>query len=70
MALASISDALNELATRFAGQLLQPLDIGYDEARRVHNGVCEPGLQRSRNSPAGRRAAETAKSTARAQGPW
>ena len=41
MALSSISDAVNELATRFAGHLLQPLDIGYDEARRVHNGLID-----------------------------
>jgi hypothetical protein len=41
MAPASISDALNQLATRFGGQLLQPLDIGYDEARRVHNGLID-----------------------------
>jgi hypothetical protein len=37
----SIPDALNQLATRFGGQLLQPLDIGYDEARRVHNGLID-----------------------------
>ena len=37
----SISGPLNELATRFSGQLLQPLDIGYDEARRVHNGLID-----------------------------
>jgi hypothetical protein len=41
MAPASISDALNELATRFSRQLLQPLDIGYDEARHVHNGLID-----------------------------
>ena len=41
MAPASISDALNELATRFSGQFLQTLDIGYDEARRVHNGLID-----------------------------
>jgi FAD/FMN-containing dehydrogenase len=37
----SISDALSELATTFSGQLLQPADPGYDEARRVHNGLID-----------------------------
>jgi FAD/FMN-containing dehydrogenase len=36
-----VSDALNDLASRFSGQLLQALDGGYDEARRVHNGLVD-----------------------------
>jgi FAD/FMN-containing dehydrogenase len=35
----SIADAVSELASRFSGQLLQPADAGYDEARKVHNGL-------------------------------
>ena len=37
----SISTAVNELSPTFTGQLLQPADIGYDEARRVHNGLID-----------------------------
>jgi FAD/FMN-containing dehydrogenase len=37
MALASISD----LEAKFGGQLLQSTDAGYDEARRVHNGLVD-----------------------------
>ena len=29
------------LATEFSGQLLQPADPRYDEARRVHNGLID-----------------------------
>ena len=32
---------LAELAPAFSGQLLQPPDAGYDEARRVHNGLID-----------------------------
>lgn len=39
--MAQVSDALTDLATRFSGQLLQPLDAGYDDARRVHNGLVD-----------------------------
>ena len=35
----SISDAIAELAGTFSGQLLQPHDAGYEEARKVHNGL-------------------------------
>jgi FAD/FMN-containing dehydrogenase len=34
----SISQAVSQIANRFSGQLLQPGDAGYDDARRVHNG--------------------------------
>ncbi len=36
-----ISTALDELRSTFAGRLLQPADAGYDEARRVHNGLID-----------------------------
>jgi FAD/FMN-containing dehydrogenase len=34
------------LAKTFSGQLLQPADLGYEEARKVHNGLVDkrPGL--------------------------
>src|SRR5262249_8284878 len=32
---------LTEFAPAFSGQLLQPADAGYDEARRVHNGLID-----------------------------
>ena len=35
----SIADAIVDLATTFSGQFLTPGDAGYDEARRVHNGL-------------------------------
>jgi FAD/FMN-containing dehydrogenase len=35
----SVADAVVELASKFSGQLLQPADAGYDEARKVHNGI-------------------------------
>src|SRR5215467_206343 len=36
-----IADAARELAGAFSGQLLQPGDAGYEEARRVHNGLVD-----------------------------
>ena len=35
----SVADAVIELASKFSGQLLQPTDVGYEEARKVHNGL-------------------------------
>jgi FAD/FMN-containing dehydrogenase len=35
------ADAVIELAGRFSGQLLQPTDAGYEEARKVHNGLVD-----------------------------
>src|SRR6185503_4116326 len=32
---------LDQLAPTFTGQLLQPTDTGYDDARRVHNGLID-----------------------------
>ena len=37
----AVSDKIGDLASRFSGQLLQPLDAGYEEARRVHNGLVD-----------------------------
>jgi FAD/FMN-containing dehydrogenase len=37
----SIAAAAAELAGQFTGQLLQPGDAGYDEARKVHNGLVD-----------------------------
>jgi FAD/FMN-containing dehydrogenase len=37
----SLADAVLELASKFSGQLLQPTDAGYEEARKVHNGLVD-----------------------------
>lgn len=37
----SVGDAVAELAGKFSGQLLQPADAGYEEARKVHNGLVD-----------------------------
>jgi len=37
----SISRAVSGIAATFSGELLQPGDAGYDEARRVHNGMVD-----------------------------
>ena len=37
----SVSAAVTDLTSTFGGQLLQPGDAGYDEARRVHNGLID-----------------------------
>jgi FAD/FMN-containing dehydrogenase len=37
----SLADAVPKLAKTFAGQLLQPTDIGYEDARKVHNGLVD-----------------------------
>jgi FAD/FMN-containing dehydrogenase len=37
----SIAVTLNELAPSFSGQLLQPLDLAYEDARKVHNGLID-----------------------------
>jgi FAD/FMN-containing dehydrogenase len=37
----SIAASIEQLAPSFTGQLLQPTDAGYDEARRVHNGLID-----------------------------
>ncbi|HLF21114.1 MAG TPA: FAD-binding oxidoreductase [Aestuariivirga sp.] len=35
----SLSQSVTDLAKTFGGQLLQPADAGYEEARKVHNGL-------------------------------
>ena len=37
----SLADAVTELASSFSGQLLQPSDAGYEDARKVHNGLVD-----------------------------
>ena len=37
----SLTDAVTELAKTFTGQLLQPGDPGYDDVRKVHNGLVD-----------------------------
>src|SRR4030095_10643250 len=37
----STTGSIAELAPTFTGQLWQPSDTGYDEARRVHNGLID-----------------------------
>lgn len=36
-----LAAAVKELSATFNGQLLQPGDAGYDDARRVHNGLID-----------------------------
>src|SRR5262245_52626039 len=38
---ASITDAASRLAGVFSGQLLKPADVGYEDARKVHNGLID-----------------------------
>src|ERR1700681_216606 len=37
----SVDEAAGEFSGTFSGQLLRPADAGYDEARRVHNGLVD-----------------------------
>lgn len=37
----SVAEAAGELSATFSGQLLRPADPGYEEARRVHNGLVD-----------------------------
>src|SRR3954465_7710875 len=37
----SLADTAAELARSFSGQVLRPADPGYEEARRVHNGLMD-----------------------------
>src|SRR5262245_66562474 len=39
--IASVSGAAAELAAAFGGRLLKPSDLGYDDARKVHNGLVD-----------------------------
>ena len=50
----SIAVAAKKLASTFSGQLLQSADVGYDDARKVYNGLVDkyPALiARSRGVP-------------------
>jgi FAD/FMN-containing dehydrogenase len=40
-AVSSLSEGAGELAKTFAGQLVSPKDPGYDDVRRVHNGLVD-----------------------------
>src|SRR5262245_23923393 len=37
----SMTTTLEQLSSKFSGRLLQPTDAGYDDARRVHNGLVD-----------------------------
>jgi FAD/FMN-containing dehydrogenase len=37
----SVADAAAELGNTFSGQLLKPADAGYEDARKVHNGLVD-----------------------------
>ena len=37
----SLTDAVTELAKTFTGRVLRPNDIGYELARKVHNGLID-----------------------------
>ena len=37
----SLAEAVSSLAGTFSGQLLKPADAGYEEARKVHNGLVD-----------------------------
>src|SRR5215510_11273120 len=41
MSTSSLTEAVNTLGKAFTGQLLQATDPGYEEARRVHNGLVD-----------------------------
>src|SRR5437660_3289722 len=37
----TVADAAAQLANTFTGQLLKPADVGYEDARKVHNGLVD-----------------------------
>src|SRR5450755_3274758 len=37
----SVDEVAGEFSGTFSGQLLRPTDAGYDEARKVHNGLVD-----------------------------
>src|SRR6185436_9915162 len=39
--MSSIAERIAALTPRFSGQLLQPADAGYDDARRIFNGLID-----------------------------
>ena len=59
----SVATALEQLPPTFAGRMLQPTDAGYDDARRVHNGLVDKRpafIARCRERPTCRRRAARA----------
>ena len=40
-AVSSLAEAVTTLAGTFSGQLLKPADAGYEEARKIHNGLVD-----------------------------
>ncbi len=50
----SVADAAAKLGKTFTGQLLKPADAGYEEARKVHNGLVDkrPALIAQCHNPA------------------
>jgi hypothetical protein len=41
MTVPSVADLVAEFSSAFSGHLLRPGDVGYEEARRVHNGLVD-----------------------------
>jgi FAD/FMN-containing dehydrogenase len=41
MSASTLAGTVTELARTFAGQLLRPSDVGYAEARKIHNGLVD-----------------------------
>jgi FAD/FMN-containing dehydrogenase len=41
MSIPSVADSAAELAASFGGQLLKPDNVGYEDARKVHNGLID-----------------------------
>ena len=41
MTVPSVADLVGEFSSTFSGHLLRPSDAGYEEARRVHNGLVD-----------------------------
>lgn len=41
-----VAQSIEELKSSFRGQLIQPMDVAYESARKVHNGMIDkrPGL--------------------------
>jgi FAD/FMN-containing dehydrogenase len=37
----SVADGAGELSGTFSGRLLKPTDLGYEQARKVHNGLVD-----------------------------
>src|SRR2546430_2328368 len=37
----ALTGMVGELGKTFTGQLLQPADLGYEDARKVHNGLID-----------------------------